>query len=308
VTTTRGEVGGAGARRTGAGVVAVLLGALGDSVLTAPSLAALRAAEGPLEVWGPARARLEPLRAPRGPAERVRAWPEAALALWGDAPPPPDLLGGRRLVAFCGPGPLADGAARAGGVAVAPPRAGEPLGAHAGEVLAARLAAATGLEAAGPPTLRPLPGDAARGRALAGAGAYVVCHPGSGGRAKRWPPAAFAAALAPGRLPVVVVTGPAEREWPLTAGLPVDARRLAGPPIADLLALLAGARACVGCDSGPTHLAAALGVPTVGVFGPTDPAEWGPRGRGLVRVVGGRGRFPPPADVTAALGEIGGLG
>jgi ADP-heptose:LPS heptosyltransferase len=34
-----------------------------------------------------------------------------------------------------------------------------------------------------------------------------------------------------------------------------------------------------------THLAAALGVPTVAVFGPTDPARWAPRGRGRVKIV-----------------------
>lgn len=45
-------------------------------------------------------------------------------------------------------------------------------------------------------------------------------------------------------------------------------------------ALLARASACVANDSGLMHLAAAAGVPTVGVFGPTDPDVWGPHGAG----------------------------
>ena len=48
--------------------------------------------------------------------------------------------------------------------------------------------------------------------------------------------------------------------------------------------VLAGAVTYVGNDSGITHLAAALGVPTLAVFGPTDPEQWGPRGE-KVRIV-----------------------
>ena len=42
----------------------------------------------------------------------------------------------------------------------------------------------------------------------------------------------------------------------------------------------------VGNDSGISHLAAALGVPVVALFGPTDPAIWGPRGE-TVRIIWG---------------------
>jgi heptosyltransferase III len=42
--------------------------------------------------------------------------------------------------------------------------------------------------------------------------------------------------------------------------------------------VLAGARAYVGNDAGPTHLAAQMGVPTLALFGPTDPAMWRPIG------------------------------
>jgi ADP-heptose:LPS heptosyltransferase len=53
-------------------------------------------------------------------------------------------------------------------------------------------------------------------------------------------------------------------------------RTLAGAPLAEIKALLAGAALFVGNDSGPAHMAAALGVPSVVVFGRSDPAIWGP--------------------------------
>ena len=55
--------------------------------------------------------------------------------------------------------------------------------------------------------------------------------------------------------------------------------------VTGLIALLRRADLYVGGDSGPTHMAAALGVPVVGLYGPTDPARNGPWGPGAVRVV-----------------------
>jgi ADP-heptose:LPS heptosyltransferase len=46
----------------------------------------------------------------------------------------------------------------------------------------------------------------------------------------------------------------------------------------DLACWLASARIYIGNDSGPTHLAAAVGTPVVALFGPSDPAVWAPRG------------------------------
>src|SRR5262249_31771030 len=48
--------------------------------------------------------------------------------------------------------------------------------------------------------------------------------------------------------------------------------------ISQLIALLRHARLCVGGDTGPTHLAAALGVPVIAIYGPTNPARNGPFG------------------------------
>jgi len=53
----------------------------------------------------------------------------------------------------------------------------------------------------------------------------------------------------------------------------------AGCRLAVSMALMAGAAATVGCDSGPLHVAAAMGGPTVGIYGPTDPRRLGPWGK-----------------------------
>lgn len=139
----------------------------------------------------------------------------------------------------------------------------------------------------------------ARGRA-------VVLHPGAGSPIKVWPGyAALAGRLQAVGLPVVVVTGPAETasvaRWAAEAGL--DAMRIARDlPLRRLAALLDAARAFVGNDSGPSHLAAAVGCPTLALFGPTDPALWapgGPPGACLhVRVLRGTGA---PSDPWRAL-------
>jgi ADP-heptose:LPS heptosyltransferase len=54
----------------------------------------------------------------------------------------------------------------------------------------------------------------------------------------------------------------------------------------ELLSRLAPAQAFVGNDSGPGHLAGILGVPTVSIFGPTDPARWRPLGPRVSTVMG----------------------
>lgn len=90
----------------------------------------------------------------------------------------------------------------------------------------------------------------------------TVFHPLSGSPKKNWP------------LPEFLKL---EREWP-------GVEWAAGPDwvrfenLMELGRWLAGARLYVGNDAGITHLAAAVGVPVVALFGPTDPAVWGPRG------------------------------
>jgi heptosyltransferase-1 len=70
--------------------------------------------------------------------------------------------------------------------------------------------------------------------------------------------------------------------------------------------LIAGASFVIGVDTGLLHLAAALGVPLVGVFVGSDPGLTGPRGAGRIAVVGGKAQSPSARDVVAALEGIGG--
>lgn len=119
----------------------------------------------------------------------------------------------------------------------------------------------------------------------------VVIHPGSGSTHKCVAPeilaAVVAAVLTSGAIPVVL-EGPADRE-------PVEQllRSCLSPPIVlkglDLLtvaAVLAHATLFVGQDSGVTHLAGLIGVRTVALFGPTDPARWAPYGAHVTVVQG----------------------
>lgn len=120
---------------------------------------------------------------------------------------------------------------------------------------------------------------------------YVCIHPGARLESRRWAPAGFAA-VADGLVRKgfqVVLTG-AESEGRLTERV-ADAMRepaldLAGrTTLGTLGALLAGARLLVCNDTGVSHLAAALGVRSVVVFGASDPARWAPEDRERHRVV-----------------------
>jgi ADP-heptose:LPS heptosyltransferase len=119
----------------------------------------------------------------------------------------------------------------------------------------------------------------------------VVLHPGSGGKAKRWPIGRFMA-LAEAvrkdcRAEVVFAAGEADDD--LVNALRAageGARLLTGLSLVTLAGVLKGACSYVGNDSGITHMAAALGVPVVALFGATDPEMWGPRGDG-VRILRG---------------------
>jgi heptosyltransferase III len=110
----------------------------------------------------------------------------------------------------------------------------------------------------------------------------LAIHPGSGSRRKNWEPEKFAgvADWAGGCAEILLVSGPAEEG----SAESMRAIKRARPILADglslprLAALIAECSAYLGNDSGITHLAALTGIPTVAVFGPTDPAVWGPAG------------------------------
>ncbi|HET7295379.1 MAG TPA: glycosyltransferase family 9 protein, partial [Vicinamibacteria bacterium] len=112
-------------------------------------------------------------------------------------------------------------------------------------------------------------------------GAFLALHPGSGSTRKNWPAERFAGladTLAPGTA-YALVEGPADATAVACvlerAPRAVVVRGLS--PLA-LASLLAQASLYVGNDSGVSHLAAAVGAPTLALFGPTDPAVWAPVG------------------------------
>ena len=116
----------------------------------------------------------------------------------------------------------------------------------------------------------------------------VVVHPGSGGDWKRWPVERFALVidhLTEAGVGAVLVQGPADADVvPRVVGC-IRGKRppvVSGLGVEELAALLSLASCYLGNDSGVTHLSAAVGTPTVAIFGPTDPAQWAPRGGHVV--------------------------
>jgi ADP-heptose:LPS heptosyltransferase len=124
--------------------------------------------------------------------------------------------------------------------------------------------------------------------ALTGPGAYVVVHPGTSVPARACPPdrcAEYVRALRDAGYRVLVTGGPTERA--LTAFVAgTDGIDLGGQTdLRQLAAVLAGARCLVVANTGPAHLAAAVGLPVVSLYAPTVPYErWGPYGVPTVRL------------------------
>lgn len=133
---------------------------------------------------------------------------------------------------------------------------------------------------------------------------FVVICPFAGGTwsgaDKTWPAfAGFAAQALPalGRR-VVVCPGPGE-ETALAHAQFGSATVLEGVDLGTYKALLQAAALMVSNDTGPGHMAAALGTPLVSVMGPSDPRLWHPWGPG-VQVLGGHGHWPSEAVVLQA--------
>jgi heptosyltransferase III len=96
----------------------------------------------------------------------------------------------------------------------------------------------------------------------------IVIHPFSGSARKNWPLKRYRELAADVAYTVEWIVGP-EQELQ-------DAVRFGS--LASLAEWISGARLYIGNDSGITHLAAAVGVPTLALFGPTTPEVWAPRG------------------------------
>jgi ADP-heptose:LPS heptosyltransferase len=152
----------------------------------------------------------------------------------------------------------------------------------------------------------------------------TVIHPGASSMAREWPPERYAAVARceTERGHRVVLTGTAS-ERPLAhavierAGLPHSANHAGATGLPELAAIVAHAGAVCSGDTGVAHLATAFGTPSVVLFGPVSPAEWGPpprdRHRALWKGIPGDPHGDRPArgllaisvdEVARALGEV----
>jgi heptosyltransferase II len=119
------------------------------------------------------------------------------------------------------------------------------------------------------------------GRGLDGRRPAVALCPGAVGPSKRWTAEGYAEitrTLAARGMAVWVIGGPDEARLAAeiaSAGGPL-ARDLTGPDLRNAILALAAARAVISNDSGLLHVAAALGTPAIGIFGPTSPWHWAP--------------------------------
>ncbi len=282
-------------------------GAIGDFIFTLPALAALREAWPHAEIELVGYPHIAQLAALGGLVDRVASLDRARIARLYAAgrAADPELTAYIRafdLVVSYLHDPLETVGEnlRATGVAqvlsaspVAPPE-------HAADHLARPLESLAIYAAGRTPALSLPPADrvdgAARLRALGlDPARTVVLHPGSGSPRKNWPLAgyrALAGRLTARGLQPLFTLGEADTA---EASALQDARggppRVEGLDLCTLAGVLDAAAAFVGNDSGITHLAAAIGRPCLALFGPTDPAIWGPRGARTAVLRAPRGRL-----------------
>ena len=259
-------------------------GALGDVLQAVPALRGLRAVApaAPITVVG--QPRLARLLVELGAAQQARTFDGFGLeALFVDAPTPAALAdamsGVSHVVSWFG---SRDETYRRRLRALAP-RAivAPPVPADDTPVWRHLLATLAEWGLSLPERREPLrppadPGSANTGRAR------LVIHPGSGGDWKRWPVERFAEVIRALRrdraFEVLVHQGPADAEpaQRLLALLEGDAGVLLEPDLPRLAAVLGGARAYLGGDSGVSHLAAAVGAPSVLLFPSATYRRWTP--------------------------------
>lgn len=122
---------------------------------------------------------------------------------------------------------------------------------------------------------------------ISAADAYAVMHPTAPKGYKMWRMEGYAALCDhlhdTWHVPTVLISGPDERERTFLDGIRRRAQRtvhdLGGQVnLKELKALIGRAVLFVGVDSGPMHIAEAVGTPVVALFGSQDPGRWGPRG------------------------------
>jgi ADP-heptose:LPS heptosyltransferase len=197
---------------------------------------------------------------------------------------PGDLWTTNALAAMSAAGPGGSPAAQSGEIEIThlPTKPPEGFGGSHGEFLAAALAGQPAIQSAFSQLLASI---AARGLAPGRLiGDAIVVHPGAGSPAKCWPIDRYIELTrrlrATGRR-VTVALGEVEAEAlspQAMQDLVRDAEVVRPQTYLELFTLLRDARGFIGNDAGPTHLAGILGVPTIAIFGPSDPRIWRPIG------------------------------
>src|SRR5258707_9607101 len=111
---------------------------------------------------------------------------------------------------------------------------------------------------------------------------FAILNPGAGWGAKQWPVERYglvASELAKDGLRSLINYGPGEEELAIAVESSSEgAARKISCSVSELIALTRRARLFIGGDTGPMHLAAALKIPVVAIFAPTNPARNGPFG------------------------------
>ena len=135
----------------------------------------------------------------------------------------------------------------------------------------------------------------------------IVIHPGSGSPSKNWPIERYMELvdrLRKEAKPVRVIIGEVERErWSADVIAKLEPVKQPATYL-DLMSELLTARAFVGNDSGPAHLAAMLGVPTLSLYGPTNPTTWKPVGPSVKTLRGEPLDSLKVETVEAAVNEL----
>jgi heptosyltransferase-1 len=186
------------------------------------------------------------------------------------------------------------------------------LGKHVVEQGAALLGAACSI--ALEPALVELPHEAWAddwAAELVGDRKVCVLAASAGWGAKQWPAERYGALArelrSVGFVPLVNASKKDDAVAASVVAASDGAAEMAVCNVTGLIALVRKTSLLVGGDSGPTHLAAALGVPLVALYGPTDPARNGPWGQGPMRVVRGVGSVTSHkrvAEIDAGLARI----
>jgi heptosyltransferase-2 len=137
----------------------------------------------------------------------------------------------------------------------------------------------------------------------------LAIHPGSGSRNKNWPLGHWAellGELVPTFAEVLLISGEADTDISEAVRPLIPATKLrlcANRSLWDLVSELSQATLFIGHDSGVTHVAAATGVPTVALFGPTDRAIWAPNGDHVI-VITSPDRTMAGLSVEAVIGKV----